>query len=175
MYLEIRIINKDFEEDINIPNQPFKIRGRLLVSFVNNKWEYKKEVFKEDKVKEMTFPDENYNFEKMNDYVFIGAYENNICVGLAILIETFNSCLFLYDLKVNKSFRRKGIGKKLIEFSYNYALNHNYPGLFTIAQDNNLDACLFYLSCGFEIGGLDTKTYEKTKQAGKYDIYFYKY
>ena len=173
--MEIRIINEDFEEDINIPNQPFKIRGRLLVSFVNNKWEYKKEVFKEDKVKEMTFPDENYNFEKMNDYVFIGAYENNTCIGLEILIETFNSCLFLYDLKVNKSFRRKGIGKKLIEFSYNYALNHNYPGLFTIAQDNNLDACLFYLSCGFEIGGLDTKTYEKTKQAGKYDIYFYKY
>ena len=173
--MEIRIINEGFEKDINIPNQSFKIRGRLLVSFVNNKWEYKEEVFKEDRVKEMTFPNENYNFEKMNDYVFIGAYENNICVGLAILTETFDSSLFLYDLKVNKSFRRKGIGKKLIEFSYQYALNHNYPGLFTIAQDNNLDACLFYLSCGFEIGGLDTKTYEKTKQAGKYDIYFYKY
>ena len=173
--MEIRIINEDFEEDINIPNQPFKIRGRLLVSFVNNKWEYKKEVFKEDKVKEMTFPDENYNFEKMNDYVFIGAYENNTCIGLAILIETFNSCLFLYDLKVNKLMRGKGVGKKLIDYSYKYALDHNYPGLYTIAQDNNLDACLFYLSCGFEIGGLDTKTYEKTKQAGKYDIYFYKY
>ena len=173
--MEIRIINEDFEEDINIPNQPFKIRGRLLVSFVNNKREYKKEVFKEDKVKEMTFPDENYNFEKMNDYVFIGAYENNTCIGLAILIETFNSCLFLYDLKVNKLMRGKGVGKKLIDYSYKYALDHNYPGLYTIAQDNNLDACLFYLSCGFEIGGLDTKTYEKTKQAGKYDIYFYKY
>ena len=173
--MEIRIINEDFEEDINIPNQPFKIRGRLLVSFVNNKREYKKEVFKENRVKEMTFPNENYNFEKMNDYVFIGAYENNTSIGLAILIETFNSSLFLYDLKVNKSFRRKGIGKKLIDYSYKYALNHNYPGLYTIAQDNNLDACLFYLSCGFEIGGLDTKTYEKTKQAGKYDIYFYKY
>ena len=173
--MEIRIINENFEKDINIPNQPFKIRGRLLVSFVNNKWEYKEEVFKEDKVKEMTFPDENYDFEKMNDYVFIGAYENNTCIGLAILIETFNSCLFLYDLKVNKLMRGKGVGKKLIDYSYKYALDHNYPGLHTIAQDNNLDACLFYLSCGFEIGGLDTKTYEKTKQAGKYDIYFYKY
>lgn len=173
--MEIRIINEGFEKDINISNQPFKIRGRLLVSFVNNKWEYKEEVFKENKVKEMTFPDENYDFNEMKDYVFLGAYENNTCVGLAILTETFNSSLFLYDLKVNKSFRKKGIGKKLIEFSYQYALNHNYPGLFTIAQDNNLDACLFYLSCGFEIGGLDTKTYEKTKQAGKYDIYFYKY
>ena len=173
--MEIKLIDIKHANDINIPNEPFLLRGKLIVEFKNNVWSYKELFFKNDEIKEMTFPDENYNFEKMNDYVFIGAYENNICVGLAILIETFNSCLFLYDLKVNRSFRRKGIGKKLIEFSYNYALNHNYPGLFTIAQDNNLDACLFYLSCGFEIGGLDTKTYEKTKQAGKYDIYFYKY
>ena len=173
--MEIRIINEDFEKDINILNQPFKIRGRLLVSFVNNKWVYKEEVFKENQVKEMTFPDENYDFNEMKDYVFLGAYENNTCIGLAILIETFNSCLFLYDLKVNKLMRGKGVGKKLVDYSYKYALDHNYPGLYTIAQDNNLDACLFYLSCGFEIGGLDTKTYEKTKQAGKYDIYFYKY
>ena len=173
--MEIKLIDIKHANDINIPNEPFLLRGKLIVEFKNNVWSYKELFFKNDEIKEMTFPDENYNFEKMNDYVFIGAYENNICVGLAILIETFNSCLFLYDLKVNRSFRRKGIGKKLIEFSYNYALNHNYPGLFTIAQDNNLDACLFYLSCGFEIGGLDTKTYEKTKQAGKYDIYFYRY
>ena len=173
--MEIKLIDIKHANDINIPNEPFLLRGKLIVEFKNNVWSHKELFFKNDEIKEMTFPDENYDFNEMNDYVFIGAYENNICVGLAILIETFNSCLFLYDLKVNKSFRRKGIGKKLIEFSYNYALNHNYPGLFTIAQDNNLDACSFYLSCGFEIGGLDTKTYEKTKQAGKYDIYFYKY
>lgn len=173
--MEIKLIDIKHANDINIPNEPFLLRGKLIVEFKNNEWSHKKLIFKNDEIKEMTFPNENYNFEKMNDYVFIGAYENNICVGLAILTETLNSSLFLYDLKVNKSFRRKGIGKKLIEFSYNYALNHNYPGLYTIAQDNNLDACLFYLSCGFEIGGLDTKTYEKTKQAGKYDIYLYKY
>ena len=173
--MEIKLIDIKHANDINIPNEPFLLKGKLIVEFKNNVWSHKELFFKNDEIKEMTFPDENYNFEKMNDYVFIGAYENNICVGLAILTETFNSSLFIYDLKINKSFRRKGIGKKLIEFSYNYAINHNYSGLFTIAQDNNLDACLFYLSCGFEIGGLDTKTYEKTKQAGKYDIYFYKY
>ena len=38
---------------------------------------------------------------------------------------------------------------------------------------NNLNACLFYIGCGFEIGGLNTRVYEGTKQEGKSDIYFY--
>lgn len=173
--MEIKLIDKEHANDINIPNEPFLLRGKLIVEFKNNKCSYKEVLFNKKEIKEMTFPNDNYDFDKMKDYVFIGAYENNTCIGLAILTETFNSCLFLYDLKVNKLMRGKRVGKKLIDYSYKYALDHNYPGLFTIAQDNNLDACLFYLACGFEIGGIDTKSYEKTKQKGKYDIYFYKY
>ena len=173
--MDIKLIDKKHANDINIPNEPFLLRGKLIVEFKNNVWSHKELLFESDEIKEMAFPDEYYDFNKMKDYVFVGAYENNTCIGLAILTETFNSCLFLYDLKVNKLMRGKGVGKKLIDYSYKHALDHNYPGLFTIAQDNNLDACLFYLACGFEIGGIDTKSYEKTKQKGKYDIYFYKY
>ena len=46
-------------------------------------------------------------------------------------------------------------------------------GLYTIGQDNNLNACLFYLSCGFQIGGFDNKVYKGTSQEGKSDILFY--
>lgn len=173
--MEIKLIDKKRAYDINIPNEPFLLRGKLIVEFKNNNWSYKEVLFNKEEIKEMAFPNENYDFDKMKDYVFIGAYENDICIGLAILTETINSFLYLYDLKVNKNMRGKGVGKKLIEYSYKYALDHKHPGLFTIAQDNNLDACLFYLACGFEIGGIDTKSYEKTKQKGKYDIYFYKY
>lgn len=67
----------------------------------------------------------------------------------------------------------KGIGKQLIKASYQYAIANGYAGLYTVGQDNNLNACLFYLACGFEIGGLDTKIYENTKQSGKFDITFY--
>ncbi|HNX16683.1 MAG TPA: GNAT family N-acetyltransferase, partial [Bacilli bacterium] len=45
---------------------------------------------------------------------------------------------------------------------------------YTIAQDNNLSACLFYLNNGFRIGGLDTEIYKGTPQEGKSDIFFYK-
>lgn len=62
---------------------------------------------------------------------------------------------------------------RLIKASYQYAIANGYAGLYTVGQDNNLNACLFYLACGFEIGGLDTKIYENTKQSGKFDITFY--
>ena len=114
--------------------------------------------------------DENYNYHEMKDYVFIGAYEGADCIGLAILTPVFNPCLFLYDLKVKCKMRGKGIGKQLIKASYQYAIAKGYAGLYTVGQDNNLNACLFYLACGFEIGGLDTKIYENTKQSGKFDI-----
>ena len=171
--MEIRYIDKKHSNDINIPNEPFPIKGRMKVSYHGDKWNHEEELFPLDEVKEMKFPDENYDFEKMQNYVFIGAYENDKCVGLAILTDTFNSCLYLYDLKVNKDMRHQGIGKKIIKASYEHAIKNGYSGLYTTGQDNNLNACLFYLSCGFEIGGLDALSYKNTKQEGKYDISFY--
>lgn len=47
-------------------------------------------------------------------------------------------------------------------------------GVSTICQDNNLNAALFYLNSGFAIGGLDTRVYDGTKQAGKSDIFLYR-
>ena len=53
------------------------------------------------------------------------------------------------------------------------ALENGYHGIYTIGQDNNLSADLFYLKNGFEIGGFNTQVYKGTKQEGKSDIYFY--
>lgn len=47
------------------------------------------------------------------------------------------------------------------------------PGAVSGAQDTNLNACLFYLSVGFVIGGFDNRLYTGTSQAGKADITFY--
>ena len=64
----------------------------------------------------------------------------------------------------------KGISEKKAR---EIALARGYRGLYTQAQDNNLTACLFYLSQGFFIGGLDTQVYMGTRQEGKSDIIFY--
>lgn len=46
--------------------------------------------------------------------------------------------------------------------------------VYTIGQDNNLAACLFYLEHGFEIGGFDNRCYRGTSQENKTNIYFYR-
>lgn len=171
----IKIINEENKADINIPNEPFRVFGRVEPSRANGVWGYDVKRFDEGDVCEMCFPDENYDFDKMkNDgFFFIGAYEDGKCVGLAVLQKGFFKYMYLYDLKVCSAYRGKHIGKLLIEKSRGVAKENGYCGLYTIGQDNNVSACLFYLGTGFRIGGLDTDVYKHTKQEGKADIIFY--
>lgn len=85
----------------------------------------------------------------------------------------FFSYLYVEDRKVSAQAREKGVGKSLIREALAEATRRDYRGLHLQAQDNNLNACLFYLACGFQIGGFDNRVYTGTKQAGKADIFFY--
>lgn len=45
----------------------------------------------------------------------IDAYEDQTCIGLAILQPGFFSYLYLYDLKVSKDYRGRHIGQMLLQ------------------------------------------------------------
>ena len=172
MDIQIKLIDKAHQADINIPNEPFLIFGRMLPSYIDGKWSYTTEKF--NSVTEMCFPDESYDYDKLSEnHIFVGAYDGDECVGLAILRHDWFKYMYLYDLKVNRNYRRHNIGEMLIEKSKEIAVKHGYNGLYTQDQDNNLAACLFYIKCGFVIGGLNTNVYKGTKQEGEADIYFY--
>lgn len=81
--------------------------------------------------------------------------------------------LYLEDLKVNREPRGQGIAKELIEEGKKIAADNDYNGIFTIGQDNNLSACLFYIKSNFEIGGFKTHEYKGTAQGDKSNIYVY--
>ncbi len=171
--IDIKIIESDNRKDINIPNEPFSLFGRMIPSYVNGTWDYTIEKYTE--ANEMTFPDEHYNFDEMkNNSTFIGAYDGNACIGLAILQEGLFKYMYLYDLKVNAAYRGQGIATMLIDRAMQLARDKAYIGIYTQGQDNNLAACLFYLKSGFLIGGFDSKVYDGTEQEGKSDIIFYK-
>jgi ribosomal protein S18 acetylase RimI-like enzyme len=170
--IEIRIIDSAHARDINIPNQPFDLFGRMIPAYTDRVWSYT--VLKFDKVTSMCFPDENYDYDALTENsIFVGAYDNGKCVGLAILQKAFFKYMYLYDLKLDKEYRGTGVGRKLMEKCREIALQGGYRGIYTIGQDNNLGACLFYIKCGFHIGGCDTEVYKGTNQEGKTDIYFY--
>lgn len=172
--LDIRVIDAAHRQDISIPNEPFPLCGRMIPSYTGRQWGYSVVRFPEDSIREMCFPDEHYDYDAMQDSsVFLGAYDGEKCVGLAILQDAWMKYMYLYDLKVSRDYRRQGVGAALMEKAREIALTRGYRGLYTLAQDNNLNACLFYLSQGFFIGGLDTQVYKGTRQEGKSDIIFY--
>ena len=172
--IEIKIIDTFHKHDINIPNEPFQLIGKMIPSYTDEQWDYRVSYFDEASRTTMCFPNENYCYEDMKDHsVFIGAYDNDTCIGLAILQKAWFKYMYLYDLKVSKDYRSRGVATALIQKAKEVCQERGYTGIYTIGQDNNLSACLFYIKTGFRIGGLDTNVYKGTNQEGKADIMFY--
>ena len=106
--------------------------------------------------------------------MFLGAYDGAQCIGLAVLRRDMFRYLYLDDLKVNAAYRSQGVGAKLITACMEEARSQGMRGVYTIGQDNNLSACLFYLKQGFAIGGFDNRCYDGTSQEGKANVCFYR-
>ncbi|MFJ8066933.1 GNAT family N-acetyltransferase [Psychrobacillus sp. NPDC096426] len=172
--ITVRLIDNEHSRHINIPNEPFSLFGKMIPSYQNEKWSYETKHYKQEEIREMCFPDENYDFEKLSENsIFLGAYYGEKCVALAVLQHSWNKYMYLYDFKVNKDYRGYGIASLLIDEAKKISQKHRYRGIYTQGQDDNLGACLFYVKKGFEIGGIDTKIYMGTLQEGKSDILFY--
>ena len=170
--IEIRKITRETAEDLRLPNEPFLMPGKFIPQLSDGVWTYRTEAFPVPET--MVFPNEDYDFEERSSKgVAFGAYENGKCVGLAIYEDYWLKYMYLYDLKVTADARGKGVGKALIQAGLEEAKTRGYRGIYTIAQDNNLNACMFYLCAGFDIGGFDNRVYGGTSQANKADILFY--
>lgn len=169
--ISIEKITKNNQAALELPNEPFALNGRLVVSRVNGKWQHQ-EVLSENGTQ--TFPNEDYELAAIEQKGFaLGAFAEKNCVGLAVFENRWNHYLYLSDLKVAAAYRRQKIASKLLDNAVELAKENEMQGLMTIAQDNNLGANRFYLRYGFEIGGLNTKNYQFTSQHGKADIYYY--
>ena len=88
--IEIREIDGARKADIHLPNEPFSLFGRMEPSYADGRWGYGEVLFDEESISEMCFPDENYDYEAMKENsVFLGAYDGEKCLGLAVLQEAF--------------------------------------------------------------------------------------
>lgn len=170
--MEIRLITRENAGDLLLKNEPFSMPGKFLPELRDGVWSYKTARF--DSVQTMCFPDEEYDFDEVSQKgCALAAYDGGACVGLIVLEDRFWKYMHIYDLKVSAAARGKGVGRALIRAALEEACRRDYRGLYLEAQDNNLNACLFYLKTGFVIGGFDNHLYTGTSQEGKADILFY--
>lgn len=170
--MEIRVLTPEDAADLALPNDPFTMPGRFIPSLQDGEWSWRAEYW--ERPETMAFPAGEYDFETLNQTGFaLGAYENGACVGLAVLQNAMFEYMYLWDLNVRASHRGKGVGKALMAAAVKLAQQRGFRGIYCQAQDNNLNACLFYLHAGFQIGGFDNRVYTGTKQENKGDVLFY--
>lgn len=173
--IKIQPITIENKAALKLPNDPFQNTGRMIPMYDGHNWTYEIDNYPLENITEDCFPDENYVYEEMgDDFHGLAAYMDEECVGYAILRTEWNKFLYLDNLLVVGKFRRQGVATALVNEAMQLARDLGKIGLHLVCQDNNLQAMYFYLSMGFEIGGLDTKTYTGTNQANKADIHLYK-
>ena len=161
----VRRITKDRAEDVNLPNEPFVQSGRFVPELKEGVWSWRIDPLPEEE--ELCFPDFPYDASE-DGTVFFGAYRKDVCIGLAVLRKDLFRYLYLDDLKVCRSCRRTGAGRLLIDACLKEAEEQGMQGIYAVAQDNNVQACLFYLKCGF-----DNRSYRGTSQENKANVFFY--
>lgn len=95
-------------------------------------------------------------------------------VGQIEVKRHWNRFAFIEDVKVDRHFRRHGIGRKLMNEAARWARDNGLAGMMLETQTNNVKACQFYESCGFAIGGFDSNLYKAIPEhADKVAVYWY--
>ncbi len=164
-YLNIEEINESNIGDVNKCNGEFTIDSRLVVHLENDVLHYE--------IVPLPISKKRYAVDK-NDYtpyidnvdkvVFL-AYANQQIAGQVILRKNWNNYAYVEDIVVDARFRRQGIGRELISQAQRWARQCNLMGIMLETQNNNVRACKFYESCGFQLKGFDSDLYKGINRA----------
>ena len=87
------------------------------------------------------------------------AYIDGVVAGEMRLWVHWNGFAYIDDIVVDRGYRRRGVGRALIEQAVGWAKAKGLAGVMLETQDNNVGACRLYEACGFVIGGFDRKLY----------------
>jgi streptothricin acetyltransferase len=88
------------------------------------------------------------------------AYVDEEMAGQIILAKNWNKYARIDDIAVDVKFRRQGIGNRLLSRARRWAQERGMAGIVAETQNNNVGACRFYESAGFELRGFDTHLYK---------------
>jgi ribosomal protein S18 acetylase RimI-like enzyme len=88
-----------------------------------------------------------------------GYFNEDTLIGLIQFHPEWNNRVRVFELYVEKEYRRKKIATKLMDFVKEYAMKEKKRGIILETQSCNVKAIDFYLNYGFVLGGIDTTSY----------------
>lgn len=89
-----------------------------------------------------------------------GAYDGSNCVGIVIAEpRSWNRSLWVWELHVDQTYRRRSLGRNLVEALVEEGRAYGLRTLVCETQNTNVPAIRFYRSMGFRIEGLDLSYY----------------
>ena len=94
----------------------------------------------------------------------IGIYLNNSILGVCVFHKIYDEAEIRY-LSVHPSYKRRGLGKKLIYKTFKYCKNDNVKRIFLEVSLNNKQALSFYDYFGFKTIGIRAKYYKDGSDA----------
>lgn len=175
--MDIVRLNSQNLKDVNRPNQPFAIIGKLKPSFSEGQWSYTEELFESPYSKTYENDDAAFFAEHINssDKAAYLAYRDGECVGQMVLRADWNGYGFIEDICVAGEARGQGVGTALIQKAAKWSRRKGLSGLALETQDYNLLACRFYAKRGFSIGGINTMFYKNFREPACNEIAIFWY
>jgi Acetyltransferases len=85
--------------------------------------------------------------------------DGEIVGWMTVGIESWNNRLRVYELLVLEQYRKRGIGKILLDKAKQIAKQKHCRAIVLETQTNNANAIEFYRKQGFEFDGLDITAY----------------
>ncbi|WP_029710364.1 MULTISPECIES: GNAT family N-acetyltransferase [Rhizobium] len=93
--------------------------------------------------------------------------------GYLLLSKSWNGFVSVEDLAVDRTARRSGAGRMLMDRAVGWAREQDAPGIRLETQSNNVAACRFHKRYGFELGGYDKYLYAALEQRRETALFLY--
>jgi streptothricin acetyltransferase len=160
MGMIIEEINASNVKDVNQCDGEFVIDARIALYVEDDVVRYK--VLKIPSIeKRYETEDADYTtyLDNPEKTVFLAFMDGQIA-GQIVLRKNWNNFAYVEDIAVDIPFRRQGVGRELITRAKHWARVRNLAGIMLETQNNNVNACMFYEDCGFQLGGFDKYLYK---------------
>lgn len=119
-------------------------------------------------------PEDLMDASEEPDAVLFVARADGRLAGYIALSKAWNGFAEVDDIAVDRTARRAGVAKALMDRAVSWAKKNGLPGIRLETQSNNVAACRFYERYGFELAGYDRHLYSALKP-GTREIALYWY